>query len=256
MPSRSLLSTLALGAFLGLAFGSMPSEEELAVATAEKEAKWAERKQRLGAAYQAVASVRLDGLDVELCDSESMGAKIDARVIDDSYGTVELEHASLDFMARFASPDPSDFTTDRDRFYWLTSMVMFSRFDDLAADGLQPAESDWERVIDELWEQRYLVVFAVDETAPNVAPAVLDNGDGIAGFLQAAAFVVELETAEVHCQGLFQAQTSEEVTWREGAVLTDGSFADALESDFAGSVTAAVSPLMAKPLGIEVRWWR
>lgn len=257
MSARLHLQSLAgLGVFLLLAAGSLPSEEEMAASRAEKEATWALAKAQLAQVHASVSAVDIGAMSAVPCDAEAMGANLPPELIKREYGTVDLNHAELSFLARFASDDPAAFTKDRGPFYWLTDGVLFTRLDDLKSDGTQPAESDWERVVTEMQEKRYLVVFVVDEAAPNVEPVVRSEDDVDWGELHAAAFVVDLETADIACQGRFHATNGDEIEWVDGAVLTDGSAIEALESDFEDQVNAAVGPLVAKPLGLDVNVWR
>jgi hypothetical protein len=194
-------------------------------------------------------------MEARSCDSEALGAKLSPKLVDQEYGTVELSHATLDFLARFGSDDPAAFTADKSDFYWLTDMVTFTRMDELSADGSKPKESSWKWALEEMWERQYLVVFVVDQGAGNIAPVVHDEDDIDWGELTATAFVVELETAEIHCQGRFQAENSEEIEWVEGAVFSDGSAGEALRNDFADNVNDAVSPLVSKPLALDIGYW-
>ncbi|MFH1469680.1 MAG: hypothetical protein ABIO70_35165 [Pseudomonadota bacterium] len=253
---RQIFSVVSFGALLTLAFGSMPSEEEMAKDKAEKEALWQERKAQLAAVHGAVAAVDLRNVSAEACDVPTLAARIDEQVIKKEYGKVDLPHAQLSFLARFASDDPAAFTKEKGDFYWLTDMVFFTRFDDLKSDGTQPAESDWKWAIDELWEKRFMVVFVPDPGAQNVSPVARTEDDITWGELTAYAFLVGLDDATIHCQGRFTAESSDEIEWEEGAILSDGSAGEALHNDFARNVEQAVAPLVGKPLGIDISWWR
>ncbi len=234
-----------------LASVSVPTAEERKQKHSAQAAHWPEHKARFAAVHEVVAGVDLAATENQMCDPAVLDAAITDPELARTLRLKGLPHMELGFLSRFASDEPAAFTGAKPAFYWLTEEALFDRFDRLTVDATQPQGNGWLRVSNEAWHRRFMLVFEIDDRVANTPPTVHDGSKFTGGALQLGAFLVDLQTTTILCQGNFEAHSSEHISWHDG----DGAMAEALRDDFANQLGAALVPMVGHERWIRLEWW-
>ena len=264
---RLLLSTGAVTVLTVLAFGSTPSEEDLARMEAEKQERavagdaW---RAKLGAVHTKLAGVDDAFISTKTaCDGKAMRAKIDtafdgADTIMSFSGLRVVYHP---FLERFAKDDAAAYKADVGEFAWMTDDTFTGHFTEHPSERASYAADDTnERIAESFAPETYLAV-VVPHPDLGSEMGMPDEGDEEAfegGLFIGSVAIVEVETGEIACQGTVAVESSEVVEWQEGGrglnSLKNETFAEALRADFEDNFEDAVGKVVPSELGVSTSY--